>query len=184
MEEFLQEEHHCGDSAELITSSKIQEMLKRIIIGLLIVFIIAQFIQPSKNAGRAQMATDITHVVPVPDTVMALLKVACYDCHSDSTRYPWYNHITPVNWWLRDHINDGKRHLNYSEYTTGSYKRKIKRLDETAEQVEKHEMPIGSYLWIHKDARLSDTQRKLIIDWANNAKDIVLRDSISKASIQ
>ena len=159
-------------------------MLKRIIIILLIVFIIAQFFQPSKNAGQAQSTTDITHVVPVPDTVMALLKVACYDCHSDSTRYPWYNHITPVNWWLKSHINDGKRNLNFSEYTKGSYKRKMKRLEETADQVEKHEMPIGSYLWIHKDARLSDAQRKLIIDWANGAKDIVLKDSIAHSSIQ
>lgn len=159
-------------------------MLKRIIIGLLIILIIAQFFQPGKNKGYALSATDITHVVPVPDTVMALLKVACYDCHSDSTRYPWYNHITPVNWWLKNHIDDGKRHLNYSQYTTGSYKRKMRRLEETAEQVEKHEMPIGSYLWIHKDARLNDAQRKLIIDWANSSKDLVLKDSISKSLIQ
>jgi hypothetical protein len=159
-------------------------MLKRILIGLLIVLIIAQFFQPSKNNGNAQTATDITHVVPVPDTVMALLKTACYDCHSDSTRYPWYNHITPVNWWLKDHIDEGKHNINYSHYVEGSYRRKIKRLEETAEQVEKHEMPISSYLWIHKDARLNDAQRKLIIDWAKASKEIVLKDSISKSLIQ
>lgn len=159
-------------------------MFKRVLIGLLIVLIIAQFFQPSKNNGNAQTATDITRVVPVPDTVMVLLKTACYDCHSDSTRYPWYNHITPVNWWLKNHIDDGKRHINYSHYVEGSYKRKIKHLDETAEEVEKHEMPISSYLWIHRDARLSDAQRKLIVDWANNAKDLVLKDSISHSSIQ
>ena len=159
-------------------------MLKKVLLGLLIVLIIAQFIQPSKNIGQAQGATDIAHVVPVPDTVMALLKVACYDCHSDSTRYPWYNHITPVNWWLRNHINEGKRHNNFSHFTEGNYKRKIRRLDETAEQVEKHEMPISSYLWIHKDARLNDAQRKLIIDWANNAKAQVLKDSLNKSAIQ
>jgi hypothetical protein len=122
--------------------------------------------------------------VPVPDTVLALMKVACFDCHSDSTRYPWYNQITPVNWWLKNHINEGKRHINYSHYVEGSYKRKIKHLEETAEQVEKHEMPISSYLWIHKDARLSDAQRKLIIDWANGAKEQVLKDSISHSAIQ
>ena len=159
-------------------------MFKKILLALLIVLIIAQFFQPSKNSGQAQSATDITHVVPVPDTVMALLKIACYDCHSDSTRYPWYNHITPVNWWLKNHIDEGKRHLNYSRYTTGSYKRKMRRLEETADQVEKHEMPISSYLWIHKDAKLTDAQRKLIIDWANNAKDQVLKDSIHKSAIQ
>lgn len=159
-------------------------MLKRILIGLLIVLVIIQFIQPAKNKGQAQTATDITHVVPVPDTVMTLLKTACYDCHSDSTRYPWYNHISPVNWWLKDHIDEGKRHCNYSHFAEGSYKRKMRRLNETAEQVEKHEMPISSYLWIHKDARLSDAQRKLIIDWANAAKDQVLKDSISHSLIQ
>jgi len=159
-------------------------MLRKVLIGLLIVLIVAQFFQPAKNNGRAQTTTDITHVVPVPDTVLALMKIACYDCHSDSTRYPWYNHITPVNWWLKDHIDEGKRHINYSHYVEGSYKRKIKHLDETAEQVEKHEMPIGSYLWIHTDARLTDAQRKLIIDWANNAKELVLKDSISKSLIQ
>lgn len=115
---------------------------------------------------------------------MALLKLACYDCHSDSTRYPWYNRITPVNWWLRNHINEGKRHLNFSEFTGTSYKRQIKRLDETAEQVEKHEMPISTYLWIHKDARLNNAQRKLIIDWADHAKEEVLQDSLSKSTPQ
>lgn len=159
-------------------------MFKRILIGLLIVLVAIQFIQPPKNNGHAQTATDITHVVAVPDTVMALMKIACYDCHSDSTRYPWYNHITPVNWWLKNHINEGKHNINFSHYTEGSYKRKMKRLEETAEQVEKHEMPISSYLWIHKDARLNDAQRKLIIDWAKNAKEIVLKDSISKSLIQ
>ena len=159
-------------------------MFRKVLLGLLIVLIIIQFIQPSKNNGQAQSSTAITHVVAVPDTVMALLKIACYDCHSDSTRYPWYNHITPVNWWLRNHINEGKRHLNYSQFTGGTYKRKIRRLDETAEQVEKHEMPIGSYLWIHKDARLNDAQRKLIIDWANTSKQQVLQDSISHSTIQ
>ena len=153
-------------------------MLKRIVIGLIIVLIIAQFFQPAKNNGRLQTATDVKHVVPVPDTVLALMKVACFDCHSDSTRYPWYNHITPVNWWLKNHIDEGKRRINYSHYVEGSYKRKMKHLEETAEQVEKHEMPIGSYLWIHKDARLSDAQRKLIIDWANNARQQVLQDSL------
>jgi hypothetical protein len=158
-------------------------MLKKILLVLLIVLIIVQFFQPPHNNGSAATANDITHTVQVPDTVMALLKVGCYDCHSDYTRYPWYSKITPVNWWLNNHINEGKRRLNFSEYK-GSYKRKIKKLDDIAEQVEKHEMPISSYLWIHKDAKFSDAQTKMIIDWANNAKEQVLQDSIRKASIQ
>lgn len=159
-------------------------MLKKIVLIVLIVLILSQFIQPPKNNGALATPTDITHVVPVPDTVMALLKAACYDCHSNSTRYPWYNYITPVNWWLRHHINEGKRHLNFSDFDKGNFRRKIHRLDETGEQIEKHEMPISSYLWIHKDARLSDAQRQLLIDWANNSKEKLMQDSLRTVGAQ
>jgi hypothetical protein len=157
-------------------------MLKKILLVLLVFLILAQFIQPPKNNGPAATPNDITHVVQVPDTVMSLLKQACYDCHSNNTRYPWYNRITPVNWWLRHHVNEGKRELNFSEFAKGSFRRKIRKLDETAEQVEKHEMPISSYTWIHKDARLNDAERKLLIDWANTAKAKVEQDSLQAAS--
>ena len=153
-------------------------MLKKILLGLLIVLIIAQFIQPPKNNGSAASANDITHSVQVPDTVMALLKVACYDCHSNTTIYPWYSRITPVNWWLHNHIKEGKGHLNFSEFT-GTYKRKMRKLEESAELTEKHEMPLNSYLWIHNEADLTDAQRKLVVDWANMAREQLLRDSLS-----
>src|SRR5690349_7024288 len=129
-------------------------MVKKIIIGLLLLFLLSQFIRPSHNSGNASSSTDITHVVPVPDSVISILKIACYDCHSDHTNYPWYSKITPVNWWLYDHIIEGKRHLNFSNFTSYSYKRKAKKLEEVAETVEKHEMPLDSYLWIHKEAKL------------------------------
>lgn len=157
-------------------------MARKILIGLLIVLIIAQFIQPPKNNGSPVTANDITHSVQVPDSVMTLLKVACYDCHSNSTKYPWYSRITPVNWWLYNHIQEGKHELNFSEFT-GSFRRKMRKLEESAELTEKHEMPLSSYLWIHKDAKLSDEQRKLIIDWANTSRQQLMQDSIRKASI-
>ncbi|MGE5519956.1 MAG: heme-binding domain-containing protein [Candidatus Dadabacteria bacterium] len=145
-------------------------MIWKILIGIVILLIVIQFIQPEKNSGSASSATDITHVVTVPDTVMSLLKVACYDCHSDHTRYPWYNNITPVNWWLWDHVSEGKKELNFSQYATYNAKRKSKKMDGIAKETKEHEMPISSYLWIHKDARLSDAQRQVIVDWANAAK--------------
>ena len=153
-------------------------MIKKIVLGLLVVFVIAQFIRPPKNSGNAASANDITHEVPVPDTVMGLLKIACYDCHSDHTNYPWYSKITPVNWWLHDHIVDGKRHLNFSQFTKSSFKRRMKKLEEVAETVEKHEMPLDSYLWIHKEAKLTEAQQKLIIDWAKDAEARVMQDSM------
>lgn len=159
-------------------------MLKKILLGILVLLIIAQFFQPSKNSGSATGDLDIAHTVQVPDTVMSLLKVACYDCHSNHTRYPWYSHITPVNWWLKNHIDEGKAHLNFTDFNKGTYRRKMKKLEETGELTEKHAMPISSYLWIHKDARLNDAQRKLIVDWTDTARQQLLRDSLSKSSPQ
>jgi hypothetical protein len=145
-------------------------MLKKILLGLLIVLIIAQFFQPSHNNGTALGAQDITHVVTVPDSVMNLLKTACFDCHSNHTNYPWYSKITPVNWWLNNHINGGKRHLNFSTFASYDLKRKDRKLDEVAETVKEHGMPLSSYLWIHNEARLTDAQRGMITSWVAEAR--------------
>src|SRR3982751_6720387 len=102
-------------------------MIRKILLVLLVIFIIAQFIRPPHNSGMAASANDITHAVQVPDTVMSLLQTACYDCHSNHTNYPWYSKITPVNWWLYNHIQEGKRELNFSTFANGSFKRKNKK---------------------------------------------------------
>ena len=152
--------------------------MKRVLLILLILFIIAQFIQPSKNNGDALAVTDITHSVQVPDTIMALLRKSCYDCHSNHTDYPWYNHITPVNWWLHNHIDEGKRGLNFSTFNSYDYRRKNKKLDELAELEKKHEMPLSFYTLIHTNAKLNDAQVKMITDWAEAAQQQVMQDSM------
>lgn len=154
-------------------------MLKKILLTLLILLVIAQFIRPPHNDGDAMAATDITHAVAVPDDVMGILKTSCYDCHSNHTKYPWYNNITPVNWWMSNHVKDGKRGLNFTTFTTYSFKKKMHRMDDIAETVQKHEMPLGSYLWIHKDAKLSDEQIKTLVDWANASKQKLMQDSLA-----
>ncbi|MFL5787116.1 MAG: heme-binding domain-containing protein, partial [Flavisolibacter sp.] len=141
----------------------------RIIIIILIILIVIQFIQPPHNNGSAEAATDITHEVQIPDSVMKILKVSCYDCHSNHTVYPWYSKITPVNWWLNSHVNDGKRSLNFTTFTTYTFKKKAHRMNDVAETIEKHEMPLNSYLWIHKDAMLSKQEEKTLIDWGHAA---------------
>lgn len=153
-----------------ISSPENFTMLKKILLGLLIVLIIAQFIQPPKNKGAAATTSDITHAVQIPDSVMFLLKTACYDCHSNSTNYPWYSKITPVNWWLKNHIDDGKKHLNFSVFKEYDLKKQDHKLEEIIETVKEHEMPLKSYLWIHSEARLTDSQRATITTWASNAR--------------
>src|SRR5215217_2509007 len=115
---------------------------KKILISILVLLIVIQVIQPAKNTGNAAGPKDITTVVQVPDNVMTVLKKSCYDCHSNNTTYPWYDNITPVNWWVADHIKEGKRELNFTDFGDYTAKRQNKKLEEIAKTVEKEQMPL------------------------------------------
>lgn len=142
------------------------KIIKKILLLLLVVFIIAQFFGPEKNEGDlASIDAFIAETNP-PEDVKLILKETCYDCHSDFTRYPWYNNITPVNYWLADHIKHGKKHFNVSKWEGSSIKRKDHKFEELIEMVEEKEMPLNSYTWTHSEAKLTDDQIKAVVDWA------------------
>ncbi|GAA4961007.1 heme-binding domain-containing protein [Algibacter aquimarinus] len=142
------------------------KIIKKILLLLLVVFIIAQFFGPEKNDGDlASIDAFIAETNP-PEDVKLILKETCYDCHSDFTRYPWYNNITPVNYWLADHIKHGKKHFNVSKWEGNSIKRKDHKFEELIEMVEEKEMPLNSYTWTHSEAKLTDDQIKAVVDWA------------------
>ena len=140
-------------------------------IVLLVIFIVIQFFRPEKNISAQIGPNDITTQYPVPDSIQAILKVACNDCHSNNTRYPWYAEIQPVAWWLSNHIKDGKMGLNFSEFTSYRLKKQYHRLDDINVMIKKNEMPIGSYTIIHKDAILTDRQKLAITNWTNALRD-------------
>ena len=146
------------------------KILKKILLLLLIAFVIAQFFGPEKNEG------DIASVEPFyadtnpPEDVKIILKETCLDCHSDYTRYPWYNSITPVNYWMADHIDHGKKHFDLSKWSDYSVKKKDHKFEELIEMVEAKEMPLPSYTWTHGDAKLTDEQIKSVIEWAKNVR--------------
>ena len=122
------------------------------------------------------MPQDIGTAYPMPDNVYHVLQTSCYDCHSNNTKYPWYNNVQPVAWWLNDHVEEGKRELNFSEFGSFSTKRKLKKLKEIVSEVEENEMPLNSYTLIHKDAALSPADKQLLIEWAKGlAQNIVLQ---------
>ena len=146
-------------------------MLKKILTGLgvlvVVALIVIQFIRPEKNNSDVR-TNDITTAYTIPAEVNQLLEVSCFDCHSNNTRYPWYAKVQPVGWWLNDHITEGKRHLNFSDFTGAPLFVQNHRFDEIIETVEKKEMPLRSYTYLgmHSDADLSDAQRQMIMDWA------------------
>lgn len=142
------------------------KILKKIGLLLLIAFVIAQFFSPDRNEGDlASIEAFITETNP-PENVKIILKETCFDCHSDVTRYPWYSNITPVNYWMEDHVRHGKGHFNVSKWEGNSIKRKDHKFEELIEMVEAKEMPLNSYTWMHSDAKLSDDEIKAVVDWA------------------
>lgn len=147
-----------------------KKILKTILIVIVIALIIIQFIRPSKNAGEEIAANQITAAEPVPDDVQQMLKVSCYDCHSNTTRYPWYSKIQPVAWFLDNHIVEGKKEINFSTFATYPAYRRYKKFKEIQEQIKKDEMPLFSYTVIHRDAVLNESQKSTLLNWAANAQ--------------
>ena len=152
-------------------------MGKRILIIVVIILVAIQFIRPTRNISTTPSAHDINTVYPIPDSLKNIMAVACNDCHTNNTRYPWYANIQPVGWWLQNHVNEGKRHLNFSEFTNYDKKKQYKKLDETADQVKEGEMPLDSYLWIHSDAKLSQAQKDMIVNWAQHLSDKIIEEN-------
>jgi hypothetical protein len=141
--------------------------------GLLVIaaiLVLIQFIRPARNES-AEYSKDITKKFPVPDSVLTILKPACYDCHSNHTDYPWYANIQPVAWWLADHVNEGKKELNFSEFASYRPFRQYNKLDKIVKELDESEMPLYSYTIMHGNARLSNEQRLIVSHWAADLRD-------------
>lgn len=143
-------------------------MLRPLLWALPAGLMVIQFIRPDRNVNEKTATGDITQVYIIPDTVQTILRQACYDCHSNNTRYPWYMNIQPAGWFMAGHVRDGKAELNFNEYTTYTAKRRRSKLKSIQSQITKGEMPLSSYTLLHRDARLSDAQKKMITQWIDS----------------
>jgi hypothetical protein len=143
-----------------------RRILKVVLIILIIVFIIIQFIRPAKNSREEIATNEIAAKFDVPENVRQILNVSCYDCHSNTTKYPWYWHVQPGAWILSNHFNDGKKEVNFSIFSTYPAAKQYRKFKEIGEQVQKGEMPLSSYTFIHRDAVLNAQQKQLLEDWA------------------
>ena len=141
-------------------------MLKKILIGLALLFAIAQLVQPDRSTPRPDRSGDMLTITNAPPGIRALFIGACYDCHSYSTEYPWYSYITPVNFWQQHHINEGREVLNFSEWRRYAG---TEAANETGESIAEGEMPPGYYSFIHDHGRLTAGQTAELIAWVNTS---------------
>lgn len=134
--------------------------------------VLAQLYRPARNLSDGN-TYHISTQYPVPSEVGAILETACYDCHSNKTRYPWYANIQPVASWLAHHVEEGKDELNFSEFTKRRVAVQNHKFEEIIEVVKEGEMPLDSYTWMHKGARLSEQQRQTLTAWAQSNMDML-----------
>jgi hypothetical protein len=151
----------------------ILKAIKIVVVLLVIAFATLQVFQVDRTNPPIIEAETLAAAVNVPENVQAIFDRSCNDCHSNNTVYPWYSKVQPSGWFVKDHIDDGRRHLNFSVFNTYEQKRKVKKLEEICEQVESKEMPLPSYLWLHRDAAMRDGEAKILCDWAEKEKNAI-----------
>lgn len=153
-------------------------MKNRIKIVLFIVLagiILMQSIQPEKNLSEEIQVDDMFIFLPVNKEVEGLLKNACYDCHSNHTRYPWYNRISPVSWYLNRHVQEGKKEMNFNEFGHLDKIKRVSVLNSICEVLEEGTMPLGSYTTIHKNAIIDSIEREKICQWTESSSLVILK---------
>ena len=124
-----------------------------------------QLIRPGMVNPPVNPDNDLKAVAAPPAEVYSLLQAACYDCHSNETKHPWYAQIAPVSWWINNHVQEGREAVNFSEFALLSAKDRAEALDESAEKIREGEMPLQSFLWMHPEARLTPEQKDMLAQW-------------------
>jgi Haem-binding domain len=148
-----------------------KKILKIIAIALFIGFVAIQFIRPEKTNPPVNQPETIQATMQIPENVQSILKRSCNDCHSHETVYPFYSNIAPISWQVIDHINEGRRKLNFSIWNTYDEKKKKRKLEGICEEMQSGEMPMSQYTLIHRDAIVSADDIKSICDWTKKEVD-------------
>lgn len=132
----------------------------KIALGVVIPLVVMQVVRPSRENPA------VTGDIVAPPEVKSVLKKACYDCHSNESVWPWYSNVAPVSWLVVRDVNEGRKHLNFSVWETYEPGRKTHKLEEIEGEVSEGEMPMAIYVPLHPEAKLSDAEKKLLVDWA------------------
>jgi hypothetical protein len=150
---------------------RIVRVVRWILIGVLVVFIGAQFVRPVRDNPPTPAGSSL--IAKTPPQVTSILDRACRDCHSNDTRWPWYTNVTPTNWLVANHVHHGRDHLNYSLWASYDEDDQDKFLGNMCSLTQRRRMPLPSYLVIHRDAKLSDADIKTLCDWTEKMRDML-----------
>jgi hypothetical protein len=144
-----------------------KKKLKWILVALVAGFASLQLANPPRTNPPVAPGHDLMATNPPPPEIAALLRVACYDCHSDETKWPWYSRVAPVSWLVANDVTRGRERLNFSEWPRELPQRAAKCLERMSEEVDYKDMPPAKYTLMHPEARLTADQRQQLMHWAD-----------------
>jgi hypothetical protein len=153
--------------------------MKKILLVLIVIFVAIQFVRPNRTPVESPDSIDLIAKYTPPPEVRSILSNACYDCHSNKTRYPWYSQVQPMAWFLANHINEGRKRLNFSEFGQLQPLRAVQKLDDCVDEITERRMPLASYRLAHADARLTQAQINTFVAWLDQTA-AVLREASKK----
>lgn len=140
-------------------------MLKKVLLWVLGIFIAIQLIPVNRVNKPVDKKDNFVDVFATPAQVKVFLKNACYDCHSNETVYPWYSKVAPISWTVKDHINEGRERLNFSEWNSFNKDQKKTILQHSITTLQQRTMPMPAYMLKHPEANLTNDQRKTLEDY-------------------
>jgi len=148
-----------------------KKMLKWSVVVLALLFLGAQAYRPDRTNPAVDASKTLRANTQLTPEVAAIFERSCNDCHSSDTTWPWYSNVSPVSWFLKSHVEEGRRELSFSEWATYPKRKRERKLHEICEQVEAGQMPLTSYLPLHPSARLSDEDKRRICEWTKREEE-------------
>ena len=144
--------------------------MKKIIFWIALVFVAIQFVPVDRENKAVDKQNNFVDIYKTPENIKSILKNACYDCHSNEVEYPNYAYVAPISWTIKDHINEGREHLNFSEWGTYNKELKHNAIEKTISSVRNLQMPLPSYIGYHPKANLTTKQRNDFGNYFSNLK--------------
>ncbi|HZN09944.1 MAG TPA: heme-binding domain-containing protein [Pyrinomonadaceae bacterium] len=146
--------------------ARLLKLIKWVLIVVACLFVIAQFKRPAKTNPAFDQSMALEAHTQLDPKVAAIFDRSCNDCHSNKTRWPWYANVAPVSWFVIDHVEEGREHMNLSEWGKYSSDERKALLGDFCELVTENAMPLSSYTPLHPGSKLSDEDKKVICEWA------------------
>ena len=149
---------------------KVLKVLKWLVIVVAVALVLIQFKRPARANPPVNEAQTIYAQTQMTPQISGVLDRSCRDCHSNKTVWPWYTNVAPISWFIADHVDEGRRHLNLSEWTSYDKNRQGKKLQQMCDEVTDGAMPLSTYTPLHSGSKLSPDDVKTLCAWTEGER--------------